>query len=177
MHVDSQHAMHRSMARRLQADLRWQAHSFLAKRATARSSSNFVPRGCKRALGILYRCTPKWLLHANDSNVCENSLSSAIAGHCGQCTRLLPGRAPVPPGGSARHFGPGKPLFFGKAYRCDCECLSSGATHLLQLGEHALHVDVRARVDVPPLEPLLRVLEGRKTQKTPKLSDTVVVPL
>ena len=129
MHVDRQHAMYGSMARRSQAGLRWQAHSFHAKRATARSPSNFVPRGCKRALGILYRRCGKWLLHAYDSTVCDRSLSSAIAGHCGQCTRLLPGRSRA----TRRQRAPLRARFAAfceKANRCDCECLSGGATRL-----------------------------------------------
>ena len=44
-HVEHEHGMHRSMAGRSRADLRWQAHSSHAKRASSRAPFNFVPCG------------------------------------------------------------------------------------------------------------------------------------
>jgi hypothetical protein len=47
-----EHDMHGSMARRVWADLRWQAHPSQAKGASARAPSNFVPCGCKQAHSV-----------------------------------------------------------------------------------------------------------------------------
>jgi hypothetical protein len=50
--VEHEHDMHGSMARRVWADLRWQAHPSQAKGASARAPSNFVPCGCKQAHSV-----------------------------------------------------------------------------------------------------------------------------
>ena len=51
-HVEHGHAMHRSVAGRSRAELRWQAHPSQAKRASARPPSNFAPCGCRQAHSV-----------------------------------------------------------------------------------------------------------------------------
>ena len=72
-------------------------------------------------------CQLKPRLHSNGCTVSDRAWPSAIAGGFVQCTHPLVGGSRALPrlgAGLRRRLAP----FFGKAKRCEYECLSSGAT-------------------------------------------------
>ena len=109
-HVEHEHDMHGSMARRARAGLRWRPHPSHAKRASARAPSNFVPCGSWQLRSAPQRRKQQLFNGRRDRDRCLNR-GSAQHSCAPDSTSGVPS---IGCRGAARAFDRGKPHFSEK---------------------------------------------------------------